>query len=174
MLNRRTLLRTAALVLPAVGLAGCGMTANVPAAVVTAATDAELIAAGLAAIVPGIAGIPTSVNADIASIAAAVQTYAAEVKAMALALAGDVTAAVALPSVKSIETAVNSVLTMVAGLPIPPPYSTYIQEIAVMLPVVEAAVGISGAPAHQRLAQAVAGSMSVATARASLSKLPKA
>jgi hypothetical protein len=174
MLNRRALLRTAALVLPAVGLAGCGMTTNVPGAVVTAATDAELIAAGLAAAVPGISAIPTSVEADIASIAAAVMTYAAEVKALALALAGDVTAAVALPSVKSIETAVNEALTLVAGLPIPPPFSTYIQDVAVMLPVVEAAVGISGAPEAQPRLQAVAGSMSVATARANLSKLPKA
>lgn len=157
-LNRRMLLRTSALALPAIGLAGCaslGITLT-PAQV---AQDAASIAGGLAQVVASLGTAAGLSSTDISTIA----QWASTAQTAASGVASTLTASQALPFVSQIAVAVNTVVAILAKVTVlPAPIPTILAAAEVLLPVLESAVGIA-VPAG-----AAPGGMSVAQARAVL------
>ena len=121
----------------AVTLTGCAGGSNVPANV---ATDAGLIASGLAGAFKSVAAVPGAVVTALSDLASAAQ-----------ALASADTTAAAQPLVQRIEADVNAVVAAVAALPLPANVSTAITAAQVLLAVIEAGVNLvvsaSAAPA---------------------------
>jgi hypothetical protein len=145
------------------GLAAC-TTASVDAGLATAASDVATIAAALPAVLTqlGTLSIPGLTPAIVATVGVAVSG----IQTVASALSGAATAAAAQPLVAKVETYVNGIVTALAGLPLPPPISTALTAASILLPVIEAAIGLvtTPAPAAARMA-ASAPSMSPAQAR---------
>ncbi len=126
-MNRRDVL-TGTGVLLVVTLNGCAGSSDVPASV---ATDAALIASGLAGAFKDVSGVPSAVTTALTGLAAAAQ-----------ALAGADTVASAQPLVKRIEADLNGVVSAVAGLPVPQTASNAIRAAQVLLGVLEAGVNL--------------------------------
>ena len=80
---------------------------------------------------------PPIITADVA---AKVQALLAQAQTLDNSLSGSMEATQSAPIVQQIETDLNGVVTALAGLPLPPPYNTYVQAAAVLLPVIEAFV----------------------------------
>ena len=138
-MNRRTLLTTLALA----PLAACGtLTPS------TVATDATTIVNGLAAIEPtivGLAGIPAATAAKIAADLALAQSLLPSLSGIVASFSTPTTA------LQTIVTAVNDILGLATTAPlaalIPANVETILQAAAALLPVVEAAAGLSSASA---------------------------
>lgn len=75
-----------------------------------------------------------------ADVAAKVQALLAQAQTLDNSLSGSMAATQSAPIVQQIETDLNGVVTALAGLPLPPPYNTYVSAAAVLLPVIEAFV----------------------------------
>ena len=125
----------------ALGLAACTTTPTVS----QVATDARLVASGLAAVVPtvaALAGIPpatvTQINGDLATAQAAAQ-------ALASVTAGQAPVNV----VAALVDAVNDIVALATTPPlaslIPPQIETVFAAAHALLPSIEAAAGLSGA-----------------------------
>jgi hypothetical protein len=124
-MNRRGFL-TAIMV---AAVAGCATSSgDVPA---TVASDAALIASGLAGAFKNIPAVPSNVPAALADLATAAQ-----------ALDAADTASAARPLVERIITDVAAVVTATAGMPLPAPIAEALAAAQVLLPVIEAAVGM--------------------------------
>jgi hypothetical protein len=101
-------------------------------------------------------------------VAAQIQGLLTQAKTLDANLSANMTATASAPVIQQIETDLNGVVTALAGLPIPPPYSTYVQAAAVLLPVVEAFVTSvipTPAPAPAPAVAAKAGAMTPDQAR---------
>lgn len=121
----------------ALALASCN-TAQVDQALAQAASDAQQIAAALKAILPNI-GTVVGISPD--KVAKAGQIIA-DIQSAAAAISSASSASAALPSVQQLEQDVNAVVSVLAGLPLPPPVGPALQAASILLPVIEAAVGI--------------------------------
>jgi hypothetical protein len=145
-MNRRTLLRATACV-PAIALLGCGaQTASQIAA------DVQSIAAGLTAAMADIKLIPSIPSAALTQLDFYLATIQADAAKVASALATPATST--LQEIAQVVQALASV-----ALPLVPEGSVVeatIQAAVSLLPVILAAVGVSGAgiPARYRPAQA--------------------
>jgi hypothetical protein len=107
------------------------------------------------------------------AIAAKVQALLLQAQTLDASLSGSMAATQSAPIVQQIETDLNGVVTTLAGLPIPPPYNTYVTAAAVLLPVIEAFVTSvipTPAPAPTPVVAAKAGSMTPDQARLVLMK----
>lgn len=149
-MNRRHLL----IATPALLLAGC-VTGNT--ALATVAQDVATIASGLLGVLPNLPAniIPSATMAAVGAAVADLQSLASQVSSAASTTA-------AQPIVKQVETDVNTIVNALAAFPIPAPFSTAIQAAAVLLPIIEVAVGFV-VPAS-----AVRGAMTPDQARAAL------
>ncbi len=143
-MNRRT-----ALVALSAAVAGmltaCASTSDIPA---TVATDAGLIASGLAGAFASVSAVPSAVTTALSDMASAAQ-----------ALGSADTTAAAQPLVQRIEADVNAVVAAVAALPgLPAGVSTAITAAQVLLAVIEAGVNLvvsaSAAPGTMTPAEA--------------------
>jgi hypothetical protein len=76
-----------------------------------------------------------------AALISKVGVYIADVKSVATSLQ-TASASSATALVQQVETDVNAVVSALAGLPLPAPISTALQAASVLLPVIEAAVGL--------------------------------
>lgn len=138
MLTRRELLSRTILASGAgLTLWGCA-TANQVAS--TVAQDASLIATGLKGALAnlGALNIPGLTADKVMTIGLAV----AGLQTVATSLLMATTTAVAQPLVQQIETDLNAIVGALAGLPLPPPISTALQAAAILLPVIETAIGM--------------------------------
>lgn len=119
------------------------------------ASDAHMIAAGLQSVV----GNPT-IGAMIApSDMSRVQAALADLSSVSATLADAPSASAAKPSVAQLVADTNVVVAATARLPLPPPMPAVLQAANVLLPVLEAAVGLPVA------ASAAANTMSPDSAR---------
>jgi hypothetical protein len=144
MLSRRTLL-TGVIVSPAIlapGLiAGCqnlsGSSATQVAAQVV--SDVGTIAAGLAGALPALGAtgaVPAALVAKVGGWVATIQQVAGQV-------VNGMPQASAQPLVKQIEGLVNDIVMALAGVPLPPPFGPALAAAAVLLPVIETAIGLA-------------------------------
>lgn len=152
--SRRSILLAACAALP---LAACaGVT---PAQLASdAVTDLGLIANGFTALLPEVSGITGLSSGAVASI----ENFLSEAKTTASNVSATITQAAALPVVQQIETYFQEALNLLGVVSLPAPFSTVITALKVLLPVVEAAVGLT-APVG-----AAPGGMTPAQARAVL------
>lgn len=155
-MNRRQFLGAGALAsaFSVAALTGCA-THPTPASV---ANDVSLIASGYRSVLPQIGTIAGITPAIVAKAGQAI----ADLQAAAAAFASADAAAVQKTLVQRIEADVNAVVAVLAGLPLPAPISTILQAALVLLPIIEASVGIV-APAA-----AAPGGMSPSQARLAL------
>ena len=109
-------------------LIGCTRSSDVPA---TVATDAGLIASGLAGSFKDISAVPGAILAALTDLASAAQ-----------ALADEDTIASAQPLVQRVEADVNAVVTAVGALPLPANAASALQAAQVLLVVIEAGVNL--------------------------------
>jgi hypothetical protein len=109
-------------------LMGCAQSSDVPA---TVATDAGLIASGLAGAFKDISAVPGAMMAALTDLASAAQ-----------ALADADTIESAQPLVQRIETDVNAMVTAVGALSLPANAASALQAAQVLLVVIEAGVNM--------------------------------
>jgi hypothetical protein len=107
---------------------GCAGSSDVPG---TVASDAGLIASGLAGAFKNISAVPGSVAAVLADLASVAQ-----------ALADADTIASAQPLVQRVETDVNALVAAVGALPLPANAALAIQAAQVLVVVIESAVNL--------------------------------
>jgi hypothetical protein len=164
-MNRRRFLTGTAIGTAGLALAACanlkGLTAQGIAQQVVA--DAELVANGLAAVVPNLAGVP-------AALVTVIENVAKDAVQAANDLSATMTATAAQPLVQRIEADVQVVVKDVAGFVSNVKVSQIISDIETLLPLVMTAVGLV-VPAA--LAKA-SSPEDIAAARARLAQLPKA
>jgi len=125
--NRRDVLTSTSILFVA-ALIGCASSSDVPA---TVATDAGLIASGLAGSFKDISGVPGAIMAALTDLADAAQ-----------ALADADTIASAQPLVQRVEADVNTVVAAVGALPLPANATSALQAAQVLLVVIEAGVNL--------------------------------
>jgi len=154
LVSRRRLLAATAIVPAAVVLSACkGLTASQVAQ--QAVSDVKLIASGLAGALPSLgtaANIPAATVALIGQTIANIQTVADGVAAAASNID-------AQPLVQQLEQLLNGAVGALAGLALPAPFGPALTAAVVLLPVIEALVGIVIGP------KAAAMAMPVDTAR---------
>lgn len=142
-LNRRALLQRStcgmALLATSALLAACnpGQVAQISSEV---ASDAGIIASGLQGALAGLTtlGIAGLTPAKAQTVGDAI----AGIKSIASALAGAATASAAQPMVQQLEADLNAIVAALAGLPLPPQIALPLQAATVLLPIIEAAVGM--------------------------------
>ena len=133
--SRRSLLALASLV-PFTFIAGCAVSST--SQLQTVVSDINLIATSLNAALPAFAAISGITPTALAKVQSAV----ADLVAVASAAGTADTATQMQPLVQRVESDVNSVVSALAGLPLPPQLSVPIEAASVLLPVIEAAVGV--------------------------------
>lgn len=153
-MHRRTLL-AGATALAATTLAACATGTPTPA---TVAQDVTLIATAFTKVLPNFVSIAGISSATTATVNQAI----VDLQAAAAAVSGADTTVSAQPVVARVEADVGAVIAVLAGLPLPGPISTVLEAAAVLLPVIEAAVGIAAA------AGTAPGTLTPAQARAAL------
>lgn len=118
------------------GLAAC---AGTDQTVKIVATDVQLIANGLQGILPNLGTLAGLSPESLATIANAL----ADLQQVASAIAQTSTTAEEKPLVQKVEAYVNTIVSILAAIPlIPPPISTVLQAAAILLPIIETAVGL--------------------------------
>lgn len=151
---RRTVMAIGAL-LPVIATACAG------GGVTSAVSDINLVLQGLQKVIPGLqtAGVISS------GTATQLQIWLADAQAAATAVANGTTGTTAGQQFLS---AVESILGVLAALPvIPPPWNALVSAAAVLLPIIAAALGLGTPPSAVKL-MARTPSMTVAEARAIL------
>jgi hypothetical protein len=139
-MNRRSLLTTATLALPALALAACGTpTGTATVDPTQAIADAGILTKGIAGVYnalvllyPGAVSGPdqTKVAADLAAARAALTGLSAVAPALTNAT-----------SLQGIETAVNDVLGIISSIPgLPPQITAGVTAATVLLPLIEVVV----------------------------------
>lgn len=120
-----------------VALAGCaGMTGTQLTQRIV--TDINLVAGGLAKTLPTITGMPAQYQPQVNKIVKDITLVQGLTKTISTSL----TATAAKPVVTQIVQDVNAVISVGAALPLPPPISTILLAASVLLPVIEAGVGL--------------------------------
>jgi hypothetical protein len=125
----------------AIALAGCSSstTGTVPPVTLqTVANDVSLLATGLnnALSQPSVVAlIPPTIEPQIKAVLNDLTSVAGTV-------GSSTSASAAKASVTTVENDVNTIVAALAGLPLPPPAPTILTAAEVLLPVVEAAVGL--------------------------------
>jgi hypothetical protein len=151
LLNRRSLLQTSSLTLLTLG--GCATTAQtLNTNLGQAATDAQIVAGGLPALVPVLTSFGVS-----ASIVATVQSAITSAQSAASALSGAVLSSTGQTAAKQIAAAVLAIATAlvpVAGLPVI--VTEILGAAQVVVPAILSVLGIAGVSAADPAAVAQA------------------
>ena len=162
-MNRRAFLSTTGLAAAGVALAACSQLKGAsPQQIATVVvTDAQLVANGLASVLPAVSGIPANIE----------QTLSTAAKDAAQA-AGDLTTTmtqnVAQPLVQRISGDVSLFAKDLAGFVNNPTVKSILTDIQVLMPIIVTAVGLF-LPAGAKAASP----LEVEAARARLAALPK-
>jgi len=125
----------------AFALAGCSSstTGTVPLVTLqTVANDVSLLATGLnnALSQPSVVAlIPPTIEPNI-------KVALDDLTSLASTIAASTSAGATKASVTTVENDVNTIVAALAGLPLPPPTPTILTAAEVLLPVIEAAVGL--------------------------------
>lgn len=138
MFTRRLLLTTA----PIAVLAGCSSVGKIISAAPTIASDAQLIADALEAILPTIrtlSGISQAVYDKVAAVVASI-------KSTASAIASSGTGSSAASLVSSLVTGVGAVIAALGGIAMPSWVTVALDAAAALLPILKSAVGLATAP----------------------------
>ncbi|MGH6714580.1 MAG: hypothetical protein ACREDC_00150 [Bradyrhizobium sp.] len=132
-LSRRALFGATAIA--ALALAGC---ANGSPTLATVAVDVKTIANGLSGALANLP--PGTVPASKSPI---VQAALADLAVVAAGISSADSAAAAQPMILRVETDVNAVVGILSSMPLPAPLPAVFQAAMVLLPVVEAGVGMA-------------------------------
>lgn len=147
-MNRRTLLAAMAIS----PLAACSSTTPPDPNLSQAVQDVNALSAGLSGM---LAGLSASGAAGLTpDVLATVNGAIANLKTAAAAIAKTATAVAAQPVVQQVEGYVNTVVSVLGALPLPPPISTVLEAASVLLPIIEAAVGLLTPAAKMKAAPA--------------------
>jgi hypothetical protein len=157
MISRRSLV--ASTPLAALAMLGACAGKSADQTIATVAADANTIAGGLKGVLAQLG--PLNVPGLTPSVISTVGVAVSEIQTVAASLSGVTSAAAAQPLVQKIETYLNTIVAALAGLPLPPPISTALQAAAILLPIIEAAVGL----VVQQAAKAAPGAISPDQAR---------
>lgn len=164
-MNRRSLLSSGAFVL----LAGCALNGQPPSqAIQIAANDVEVIANGLQGALAQIAAENPPPPGMTPQLIAKIGTYVADLKSLAAAVAQASTTAQAQPLVQQVEADVNAIVAALAVLPLPQPLPAVLAAASILLPVIEASVGLIVTPPAPAPAQKLRMQMTPGEARAIL------
>lgn len=146
--SRRQLLVSSALAAPflAFALSGCAGT-NAGNDIQLAAQDAETIALALKNSVNQLLAL--NLQGLTSAVAGEINAGLDQITAAASALSVAVAVPAAQNAVQSIETGLNSIVDSVAAIPLPPAIRTVFQAAAVLLPTLEAAVGLAASQISQ-------------------------
>ena len=129
-MNRRTLLATAAALIP---LAACGTKLTIS----RVAADINLEAQGLATVVAALAAVPNIPAATIVKAQSLFAVIQADAKAFAASVANPPAG-----TVQEVEQAVQALAAIAASIPALAPYAVVIQAAVALLPVMLASVGV--------------------------------
>jgi hypothetical protein len=144
-MNRRSLLASIAPLATLAVLGGCATTTPTATISNEAVTDLDLIASAFEPLGDAVASMAGATPAVIAKV----NTDIAQLEAAASAVAPGVSTAVAQPSVTTVGSAVQSILTALQGLTLPTNIQAVLTAAETLLPLIQAAVGIAvavGAP----------------------------
>lgn len=144
MLKRRTMLIGAA----AVPLAACSSAQPDPN-LTQAVADVNALSAGLSGMLAGLSA--SGVSGLTPDVLATVNGAIANLKTAAAAIAKTATAVAAQPVVQQVEGYVNTVVSVLGALPLPPPISTILEAASVLLPIIETTVGLLAPTAGMRM-----------------------
>jgi hypothetical protein len=139
MINRRRLFSSAAIGALTLGLGACA-SQPVDTTLATVAADVNTIAAGLKGVLTQLGTM--SIAGLTPAIVSTVGTAIANIQSVAAAVSTATTTAAVQPLVQKIETYLNAVISALAAILLRPPISTALQAAAILLPVVEAAIGL--------------------------------
>ena len=132
-MNRRTLLASAAALIPAGILAACGQNLTIS----QVAADINLEAQGLAPVVAALAAVPNIPAVTVAKAQALFAVIQADAKAFATSVANPPAG-----TVQEVEQAVQALAAIAAAIPALAPYAVVIQAAVALLPVMLASVGV--------------------------------
>lgn len=176
--SRRALVRTTALVAPAIVLAGCGVIPNPFASDTTAEQVAATVVSDAGMLANAAANIATNLESVIPeTVYTEVENVAKEAAAAASDLNTEMTATAAQPFVTQIEGDLGTIFTDVAADLGNASVSTIVSDVEVLLPVFVQAAGLALSttiPLSAKLAASAPVSADrVTLARARLGNLPK-
>lgn len=127
-------------------------------------SDLQLIAQSFTAALPSFAKI-VGINSNTLS---QIQNWISQIVAAAQGVASAANGSAAQPFVQQVETDLNAIVGALAGLPLPPPIGTVLAAAGVLLPVIEAAVGLVLPPSSPARSLAAMRPMTPDQARAAL------
>lgn len=160
---RRDLFKSVSVVALVGAFAGCSAVS--PAQDISqAVSDLQLIAQSFTAALPAFSRI-VGINSQSLS---QIQSWIANITAAASGIASAANAAAAQPFVQQVESDLNAIVGALSGLPLPAPISTVLAAAGVLLPVVEAAVGLALPPSSPARSLAARRPMTPDQARAAL------
>jgi hypothetical protein len=172
MLSRRTLVSSTTMG-AVVFMGACAGTGTTPAQIVT---DVQNAVSALASSFSTV--LAQAPNVVPATTAATITSALAQASAVLGSLSTNLTANAAAPLVQQIESALNTVISAAAAVPlIPPPFSTALGAAAIVLPIIEAwlstVLPAAPTPAAASLARAKLATpgMTVAGAEATLKQM---
>lgn len=137
MISRRGLFRTV-LVPMVLFLAGCGANQPIDQNFARLAALVNTLAAALAKILPTI----VSVAGGSSPLALQITGYIDELQKFAATVAASASTGAAASTVKQIENVVNALVQAASNLPLPPPIPSILMAASVVLPTLEALVGL--------------------------------
>jgi hypothetical protein len=114
-------------------------------------SDVSLIANGIGSILPqlsALAGLSDSARTTIQAAIAGIKLVADQIKGIASTADGQ-------PLIQQLEGYLNAIISALAMLPLPPQISVILQAAMVLLPILEALVGLLMKPAANRFGSAM-------------------
>lgn len=125
--------------LSATALTGCASVAQTfDSKLAQVVSDVSLIARGIGQIVPQVMSFTSLTPTGVAAI----QQAAADIAMVADQIKSVTSIAAAQPWVQKLETYLNTIVTILAAMPLPPQISVALQAATVLLPVIEMLVGL--------------------------------
>lgn len=164
-MNRRDLIR-GMMAVPAIAVLGAaGCTTAQTTVAQTVVNDVDMTAKAFETVLPNFAKIAGINAATVATI----YGWIGNITTVARQIVAGMSQSAAQPLVQQIESDVNNIVGVLSTLPLPPTIMTVVDAAAVLLPVIEAAVGLV-TPASMQMRTAHAG-MTPDEARAALTSI---
>lgn len=136
--TRRNLIRSATMIPIGLVLADCAALSSIPNVTAQVVSDINVIADGVAAILPGLSAVG-SVGAAIAS---AVGALVSDAKGAASAVSTAITTVAAQPFVSTVAADITAAITAVKSITLPSGITNILSAAQSLLPFVQQAVGL--------------------------------
>lgn len=140
--RRDVLMRTSALVAAGAALSSCALFSGSSAPVAVVVSAVEVLDTEIQNVLMALQSISPAPTWLTAALIAQVQQIVSEVNQVATAIGSVTTTASAQALVQQLETYISTLVNALAGLPLPPPISIYVQIAAVIMPLLFAIVGL--------------------------------